>query len=145
MKSGSIFPQMSIFLSTGTELTSVEKVGFVCGTVAWKCSVIKRCSFKFCKIDRKLPVNVSCEFWEIFRNTYFAGQARTAASLFVMARYFLLISQSDFIFIDIGWNYCYCYIYYYYYLNFGTLWHFVSQKLTRHHVHRMSFLASRNI
>ena len=62
MKSGSIFSQMSIFLSTGTELTSVEKVGFVCGTVAWKCSVIKRCSFKFCKIDRKLPVNVSCEF-----------------------------------------------------------------------------------
>ena len=93
MKSGSIFSQMSIFLSTGTELTSVEKVGFVCGTVAWKCSVIKRCSFKFCKIDRKLPVNVSCEFWEIFRNTYFAGQARTAASLFVMARYFLLIHK----------------------------------------------------
>ena len=93
MKSGSIFSQMSLFLSTGTELTSVEKVGFVCGTVAWKCSVIKRCSFKFCKIDRKLPVNVSCEFWEIFRNTYFAGQARTAASLFVMARYFLLIHK----------------------------------------------------
>ena len=62
MKSGSIFSQMSIFLSTGTELTSVEKVGFVCGTVAWKCSVIKRCSFKFCKIDRKLPVNVFVNF-----------------------------------------------------------------------------------
>ena len=41
----------------------------------------KKCPLKFCKIYRKhLCRENTCEFWKIFKNTFFAEQCRTTAS-----------------------------------------------------------------